>query len=425
VIEHPYWWDTVGSPEPARRDPLDVARVDAAIVGGGYTGLSAARTLARKGASVLVLERDVIGAGASSRNGGQVLTGLKVEPATLVRRYGITRARALFDAALESIATLESVIATESIDCEYERTGHLQAAWKRSHFEAFREEQQLLADLFGHRVDLVSPASQAAELGSTRYHGLLIDERSAGLNPAKYTDGLASAAKRAGARLATGAIVQQVDQQGKNWRLRTTRGPVSASNVLVATNGYTSAATPALRRRVVPVGSYVIATEPLDGSIARRLLPRRRMAFDSKNFLYYFRLTADSRLLFGGRAEFSQPTTGATRHAADILRRGMIDVFPDLREVRVDYAWSGNVAFTRDQLPRAGCLDGMFYAGGYGGHGIAMATELGDLIARRMSGESVSHPLFDDRPPAIPLYGGRPWFLSIVGAYYHVMDFIH
>jgi len=425
VIEHPFWWDTVGSPEPARRDPLEVARVDAAIVGGGYTGLSAARTLARKGASVVVLERDVIGAGASSRNGGQVLTGLKVELATLVRRYGVTRARALFDAALESIATLESVIATESIDCEYERTGHLQAAWKRSHFDAFREEQQLLADVFGHRVDLVPPASQATELGSTRYHGLLIDERSAGLNPARYVEGLASAAKGAGARLATGAIVQQVERQGKEWRLQTTRGPVSASNVLVATNGYTSAATPALQRRVVPVGSYVIATEPLDASIARRLLPRRRMAFDSKNFLYYFRLTADSRLLFGGRAEFSQPTDGATRRAADILRRGMIDVFPELRDVRVDYAWSGNVAFTRDQMPRAGCLDGMFYAGGYGGHGIAMATALGDLVARRMSGESVSHPLFDDRPPAIPLYGGRPWFLPIVGAYYHVMDFIH
>jgi glycine/D-amino acid oxidase-like deaminating enzyme len=424
VIEHPFWWDTVGSGDPAREDTLDMPRVDVAVVGGGYTGLSAARTLARAGASVAVLERDRIGAGASSRNGGQVLTGFKVDAATLLRRYGATKARELFDAALESIAMLESIIATESIDCEYERTGHLEAAWKPSHFDAFREEQRLLADVFGHRVDLVPSASQAAELGSTRYFGLLIDERSGGLNPAKYVEGLATAARRAGARLVTNATVHHVERQGKDWRLQTAKGQVTASHVLVATNAYTTAVTPSLQRRIVPVGSYVIATEPLDPSIAQRLLPRRRMAFDSKNFLYYFRLTADNRLLFGGRAEFSQPTADATRRAAGILRLGMIEVFPDLTNVRIDYAWSGNVAFTRDQMPRAGCLDGLFYAGGYGGHGIAMATTLGDLIARRISGASVSHPLLDDRPPAIPLYGGRPWFLPLVGAYYRVTDFI-
>jgi len=398
--------------------------VDAAIIGGGYTGLAAARILARAGASVLVLERDQVGAGASSRNAGQVLTGLRVDPVTLVRRYGEPKARALFDASLDAIERLESVIAEAAIDCDYKRTGHLEAAWKRSHFDGFRKEQALLSRVFNHRVELVSSADQATELGSTRYHGLLIDERSAGLNPAKYVRGLALAASRAGARIAAGEAVHRVQSIGTRWQLHATSGTVDAANVLVATDGYTTAATPELQRRLVPVGSYVIATAPLDESAARKLLPRDRMGFDSKQFLYYFRLTGDRRLLFGGRAEFSTPSVDTTRRAATILRRGMTEVFDCLTDVEIDYAWSGSVAFTRDQLPRAGRLGGAYYAAGYGGHGIAMATCLGELVARRMSGAQTAHPLFDDRLPPIPLYHGRTWFLPIVGAYFRAMDWL-
>ena len=153
-------------------------------------------------------------------------------------------------------------------------------------------------------------------------------------------------------------------------------------------------------------------------------MPRRRVAFDSKNFLFYFRVTSDRRLLFGGRAEFSAPGPETTRHAAAILRQGMTTIFPELAEARIDYAWSGLVAFTRDEMPRAGILDEVYYAGGYCGHGIAMATHLGEQIARRMAGEPVDHPLFDDRFAAIPLYGGTPWFLPLVGAYYQVKDWL-
>jgi glycine/D-amino acid oxidase-like deaminating enzyme len=195
------------------------------------------------------------------------------------------------------------------------------------------------------------------------------------------------------------------------------------SDVLFATNGYTDRALPALQRRFVPIGSYVITTEPLEEALASALLPRRRMAFDSRHFLHYFRLTGDRRLLFGGRAEFSQPAPDTTRRAADILRIGMVSVFPELANTRIDFAWGGRVAFTRDQMPHAGLLDdGAYYAGGYCGHGIAMATYMGDLIGRRIAGELMEHPLMDDRFPAIPLYGGNPWFLPLAGLYYRFLD---
>ena len=430
--EYPYWWDTLPSAgsqklEVRSQKALDgrlPSRTDVVIVGAGYTGLAAARQLARAGASVTVIERERAGWGASSRNGGQVLAGLKLDAATLVHRYGETRARELFDEETRAIGRLESMIASEAIDCDYARVGHLQAAWKPAHFDAFREEQALLARVFDHPVHLVDRAGQKAEIGSDRYHGVLIDESSGALNPAKYAQGLAAAARRAGATIAEGAGVDRIVRAGKRWSVSSSRGEVDAGDVLLATNGYTNGAAPALQRRLIPIGSSIIATAPLAADLAAALLPRRRVAFDSKNFLYYFRVTADRRLLFGGRAEFSTPDEKTPARAAAILSRGMIDVFPQLTGVAVDYAWTGNIAFTRDELPHAGRLDGLYYAGGYCGHGIAMATYLGEQIARRIAGELLADPLFDDTFAAIPLYSGTPWFLPLVGAYYQVKDWL-
>ena len=429
--QRPYWWDTVpgnDNPKPETGNPGGLPRrVDVAIVGAGYTGLAAARHLARVGATVVVCDRETIGWGASSRNGGQVLAGMKLDPATLVARFGETRARRLFEISLESIAAVEGLIAEEAIACEYERTGHLQAAWKPAHFHAFRDEQALLARVFNHRVDLVSRADQRSELGTDAYHGLLIDSRSGALNPAQYVAGLAEATRRAGAVIAERTAVTRVRRHASGTRsiVTTPSAEIDAGDVLVATNGYTNGASPALQRRLVPIGSYIIGTAPLSVADAASLLPKRRMAFDSKHFLYYWRLTADRRLLFGGRAQFTPPSAKSTRRAAAILHAGLTRLFPQLASIEVEYAWGGNVAFTRDQMPHAGRLDGMYYAGGYCGHGIAMATYLGTLIARCMAGELIEHPLVGDRFPPIPLYGGRPWFLPLVGAYYKVSDFVH
>ncbi len=435
--QHPFWLDTVapeslfaqseGTAVSAERGPHShslPATVDVAVVGAGYTGLAAARHLGQIGASVVVLERGRVGAGASSRNGGQVLTGLKLDPDTLVARFGESKARDLFAIAMESIASLERLIAAEQIDCEYEQAGHVQAASKPSHFDAFRREQDLLARVFGHRVRIVDRANQREELGTDRYFGLLVDERSGSLNPARYVHGLARAAARAGAMIHEHTRVVRMTRSGRRWTVVTDRGDIDAGDVLVATNGYTDASAPFLQRRFIPIGSYIVATVPLGREVAASLIPKRRMVFDTKHFLYYFRLSADDRLLFGGRAEFSQPTDASVRRAAGVLREGLVGVFPELRGVGIEYAWSGNVAFTRDQMPRAGRIDGLYYAGGYCGHGVAMATYLGTTIARRIAGEPLEHPLFDDRFAPIPLYTGKPWFLPLAGAYYRFRDLV-
>jgi glycine/D-amino acid oxidase-like deaminating enzyme len=395
------------------------------VIGGGYTGLSAARRLALSGASALVVDRGFIGWGASSRNGGQVLTGLKVDPATLVARFGERRAGELFEAANVAIATLENLIESEGIECDYRRSGHAQAAWKRSHFSQLLDEQALLARVFDYRVDIVGPSEQRSEVGSAFYHGLLVDERSGCLNPARYVSGLADAAVRAGARVCGGVGIARVEGAAGAWLAHTDKGAaIRAKEMLVATNGYTDGAAPEVRRRLLPIGSYIIATEPLDPARACALLPKRRVVFDSKYFLFYFRVTSDGRLLFGGRAEFRRPDDRAAGRAARILYGGMIAVFPELRGTKVEYAWGGNVAFTRDRMPHAGRLNGMYFAGGYCGHGVALATAFGDLMARRMAGERVDNPLLELECPPIPLYRGTPWFLPLVGAYYKVQDWI-
>jgi glycine/D-amino acid oxidase-like deaminating enzyme len=426
VKEYPFWWDTTQNLELGTEnlEPVQAHPIDVAIVGAGYTGLTAARHLARVGATVAVLERERVAFGASSRNGGQVLTGLRLGPATLVSRFGERGARERFDVATASIERVEALIAQESIDCEYERVGHLQAAWKRSHFDAFRTERDLLSRVFHHRVELVPRSEQRSELGSDAYHGLMLDEGSRAINPGRYAAGLGAAATRAGAHLTIGVGVTRLTRSGNGWVVTTTGGDVRARDVLVATNGYTNGAVPALQRRFVPIGSYIIATEPLSAADAASILPRGRVVFDSKNYLYYFRLTSDRRLLFGGRAEFKQPGPETTRRAAAILQRGLAQIFPELASKHIDYAWGGNVAFTRDQLPRAGKLDDMYFAGGYGGHGIAMATALGEFVARRIAGEPIEHPLFDDHLAPIPFYDGQPWFLPLVGAYYKVKDWV-
>jgi glycine/D-amino acid oxidase-like deaminating enzyme len=423
--ETPYWDEGQDPPPPAgTTGEPPPARVDAAVVGGGYTGLSAALRLARAGARVVVLDKQAIGGGASSRNGGQVLTGLKVGATTLLARYGAERARALFALSLEAIGFVESLVSDEGIDCDYRRAGHLEAAFKPAHFDDLRREQGVLARVFDHPVRLVARADQRSELGSDLYHGLLVDERSGALHPGRYVRGLAHAAAGAGAQLFPGTPALAVTREAGAFRISTPAGPVIASDVVVATNGYTDGAVPALRRRIVPIGSFIVATPPLGSEVAARLLPQRRVAFDSKNFLFYFRLSSDHRLIFGGRAQFTPSTPSSTRRGAEILRRGLVRVFPELADVEIEYAWSGNIGVTTDLLPRAGRLDGMHYAVGYAGHGVALATYLGARVADLVLGHGRPTPLEDLPFRAIPFYEGRPWFLPAVGAWYKLLDWI-
>ena len=423
IKDTPYWWAT--APElPGYADRPLPPRADVVVIGSGYTGLSAARSLAQRGASVVVLEKETIGWGASSRNGGQVLTGLAVGPEALIRQVGLERAKELYATSLKGLDFIEELIRSEQIDCDFQRVGHIEAACKPAHFRHFQRAQALLARDFNHSIRLLDRSQQRAELGTDYYHGVLIDERSAGVHPARYVRGLALAAKRAGAQLHEQTPALAIERAGAQWRVFTPRGPIGAQEVLVATNGYTDAVAPALRKRIIPVGSYIIATEPLPAEVAAGILPRRRMVYDSRNFLAYFRLSSDNRLLFGGRAEYKTSSPQTTRRSVAILQRGMVEIFPELANVPIEYSWSGNVCFTLDRLPRIGRMSGVHFALAYAGHGVSLATYLGAQAADLISGTGGQTPLADRPFDAIPLYNGTPWFMPLGALWYKLLDMV-
>jgi glycine/D-amino acid oxidase-like deaminating enzyme len=413
-----YWADTCPAEKSYRDNPLPES-VDVAVVGSGYTGLSAALHLAKSGASVAVLERETLGWGASSRNGGMLLPGLKHGVDHLIRHYGYEAACQMLAWSLDSIDLVRRLIAEDGIDCDYQDVGYFYAAWKPGHLAAIETERRLMAERFDYPTTLIPAERSREEVGTARYHGGLVDPCGGGLHPAKFVAGLARAAERAGASLHEGAEAQSIRRASGGFEVATARGTLRAGDVMIGTNGYTGPLTPWLRRRIIPLGSYIIVTEPLDPTLADRLIPHRRMIFDSKNILYYFRILPDQRMLFGGRVSFT-PTTSEVSGAR--LRAEMVALFPELARVRVDYSWGGYLGLAFDQMPHAGQQDGLWYAVAYAGHGVSMATWLGARVAMRLSGQSAELPFADIPFPSMFLYGGRPWFLPLVGAWFRLMD---
>jgi glycine/D-amino acid oxidase-like deaminating enzyme len=393
-----------------------------AVIGGGYTGLSAARTLARAGASVVLLERETIGWGASSRNGGFVLPGFKRDLRAIIEKWGKESARRLFAESLTSIAYLESLIASEDITCGFRRAGHVTLAENAGELDALKHEHDLLQSMVNHPTRVLEAAEIGNEIGSAHYVGGLLDETAGSLHPARLLQGLGMLALKSGVTLVEYTNVLRIDRVGREALVHTDRGKLSAGQVLVATNGYTGPAFPAFRRRVVPIGSHIIATAPLDRELARRIIPHARVLSDSRHLLHYFRLSDDGRLLFGGRAAFRPVHDGTDARAAAILQRDMVRIFPAMASVPVEHAWSGNVGFTRDQLPHVGRFDGMMNVGGYCGHGVAMAIYLGHRVGQHLADGSDLPFLASLEFPVIPLYRGTPWFLPLVGAWYQMLD---
>lgn len=420
-----YWHTTTSMPDDSNLVPLP-EKVDVAVIGGGYTGLSGARTLAKSGVRVAVLEAESIGWGASSRNGGMVLTGLKLGMGTIKKRYGWELASRLFRASLDSIDTVEQIVKEESIDCGFARYGHVLTANKPKHFEALKEEAEFMEKEFSHRVHLVSKEQQREEIGTDLYYGGLVDEVSGGLNPARYVAGLAASAERAGASLHARARVNRLERSVSRFLVETERGSLSADSVLVGTSGYTGRVAKALQRRIIPIGSFIIATERLPDALAHQLIPKNRMIFDYKHYLNYFRLW-DNRLIFGGRAAFFPETADTTRRSAEILRREMVRVYPQLKDVQVEYAWGGTLDFAFDMMTHVGEMDGVYYSLGYAGHGVAMATHLGKTVAEAMMKGSIrDHPFasFDFPGAPLGLYNGFPWFLPLAGAWHKILDWV-
>jgi glycine/D-amino acid oxidase-like deaminating enzyme len=421
--DFPYWWEAA---EPEPRDAALPARTGVAIVGGGYAGLSAALTLQRLGHAATVIDAERIGWGASSRNGGMVSGGLKLASEALEKKLGRSRARAIANAAAASFPFIEELIAREGIDCDYVRCGRFVAAWSPKHLSALASRADFIAELTGLPTRMIPRHAQRQELGSDHYHGGMVAEATGSLHPGKYARGLAAAAAKAGATLVDGTRVRGITAEGSGFRVTTNRGDVRADAVLVATNGYSrapdgSSAMPYLARRMVPVASYIIATEPLGKERIRALFPTMRMIADTKRVLNYFRPSPDGeRVLWGGRASFSSIVP---LDAAPTLFATMTAVFPELRGVEITHAWDGNVAFTFDFLPHIGVEGGVHYAAGCQGSGVAMASWLGHNAALKIAG-AANEPFALDglRFPTLPGYSGDPWFLPLVGGWYRLRD---
>jgi glycine/D-amino acid oxidase-like deaminating enzyme len=429
IKEKNHWLETVTTPPVQSAQELPDS-TDVAVVGAGYCGLSAARTLAKRGVNVAVLEAETFGWGASSRNGGMVLTGMKLPVPTLVKRYGREAVRKMYAASLDTIDCVEQIVREENIDCNFSRCGHLEVACKQSHFDGYEESAALIKREFNHELHIIPKSELRAEIGSDTYFGGMVDETSAGVNPARYVAGLAHAAKRAGAclydRTRVTSVESEINNRTRKFRVHTSKGAIMAREVILASGAYTTDATPALRKKIIPIGSYIIATEVLPAGLARELSPRNRMIYDSKHFLYYYRLTPDNRMLFGGRAAFFPETENTVRQSAETLRRGMIGVYPQLRDTKVEYVWGGTLDFTLDVMPHAGKIDGMYFAAGFAGHGVAAATWFGEKLADLICGEPNDIPFDGIKFTAAPLglRSGNTWALPLAGAWYRILDWL-
>jgi glycine/D-amino acid oxidase-like deaminating enzyme len=393
---------------------------DVVVIGGGYTGINAARELARRGVAVTLLEARTLGWGASTRNGGIVHPGYKWGPSELVDRYGEELGRALYRETLDGYATVKRLIAEESIDCDFRECGHLELAYAPAHVPGLENERRSLVAM-GVEAALLPRERLREEIGTDAYHGALVVPGSALVHPGRYFAGLAAAADRAGADLHEGVRARTVRRQADGrFVVETERGAVLARDVFVATNAYTDGVAPSLRRRIIPISSYIIATEPLPEDLAAEISPKGRSFFDTKNFLYYWHISADRRMVFGGRASML-PTS--IEHTAGILHRGLLEVHPQLAGRRIDHAWGGNVGFTFDRMPHVGrTKDGVAYAMGCCGTGVALMTHLGTLAGAWLSGGEA--PVLSKLTfPLVPApYEGRAWFLPLAGEWYRLKD---
>jgi glycine/D-amino acid oxidase-like deaminating enzyme len=416
-----YWLDTATPSGDYRRTPVP-ERVDMAVVGAGFTGLSAALEAAQQGASVVVLDKHTVGWGASGRNGGMATTGLAIGLGKAVKRYGAERAIAMFGEYNRAIDTIEDLVKEHSIDCDFQRTGKLTLAMNARQVAQMHKTRETLSTLADYPVTVLDRDTIHTEIGTDFYSGGMVDPLGAALHVGKLVHGLAGAAARAGAILCEDAQVMRLGPAPGGHTVHTTRGPVRAGQVLIATSGYTGSLTPWLRRRTIPVGSFIIVTEPLPPETAQRILPHFRVASDDKKLTYYFRITPDNRLLFGGRARFALSSPDSDLKSAEILKRAMITLFPYLSSVRVDYTWGGLVDITMDQMVHAGQRDGVHYSLGYSGHGVQMATYMGKQMALSMLSKP-SRNLWEHLPyPAVPGHFGPPWFLPLIGGYAKLVD---
>jgi gamma-glutamylputrescine oxidase len=406
------------------REPLrGEVRADVAVLGGGIAGSSAALHLAQRGYRVVLLEARAVGYGASGRSGGQTIFGLAVGQPKLAREVGRENARRLFDLSIEALDLTQSLIRDHAIDCDYQ-PNHVHVAVKPRHVRELDEWSRELRDEYGYlSARLLNRDELQGQVRSPRYLAGLLDTRSGHLQPLKYTQGLARAAETAGAVIHENSEVLRYED-GVEVRVHTAHGTVRCAHLVLCGNAYIGAVAPSLAKRILGVGTYIIATQPLGGERARSLLPQHAAVADINWILDYFRRSSDHRLLFGGRVSYSsvQPP-----RLAESMRRRMVRVFPSLADVKVAYAWGGYLDITMSRAPNFGRLaPNVYYLQGFSGHGLALAGLAGKLASEAIAGTAERFDVFA-RIPHRDFPGGRIFrrpSLMLAMLYYRLRDLL-
>lgn len=418
MLQSPYWWDAAPLTDS---DPTPLpGRADVVVVGAGFTGLSAAHTLARGGRDVVVLDRQRAGEGASSRNLGLMSGALKISFASLMEKTGLSNALALYGESARAREYLKQLIEEEKIECDVLPSGRYTAAVSPRHYETLARQAQLNTKHLDLTSFAVNRAEQNSEVGGDHFHGGVVDEDISSFHPGKYHAGLLASVNASSAAVHPLTEVQSLDRTHDGFEVVTSRGPIATRNVVVATNGY---ATPGLawwQRRVVPVAAQILTTEPIGDNLMRRLSPNGRAIIESSFLFHYLRPTPDGkRLLLGGRYG-GTPAKAATGMSA--IKKHFDQIFPELKGVEITHSWDGFTAFTRDFLPHMGVDNGIHYAMGFCGSGTVWGTWLGHKIALKILGSPQSQTMFDTPAPGIPFYRGKPWFLAPAMGWFAMQD---
>ena len=415
----PYWWQD--APRPQIADTQLPSEIDVLVIGAGYTGLTAARETAKGGRSTLVIDAESAGWGCSSRNGGQVSTSIKPSFTALSGRHNQEMAFAIRKEGMNALDYIGALIREEKLECEWRQVGRFHAAHNRRQYDALAAFAKSQPKGLEVPMEMVPRAEQHREIATDLYHGGAIYPRHAALHPGKYHLELLRLARAAGVQVVDHCAAQAIDRDGAKFRVRTVKGTVIARDVVLATNGYSGPLSPWHRRRVIPIGSYIIATEPRPADEMRKLIPNDRMVSDTRRVVFYYRLSPDQRsILFGGRVAYMEtnPLVSAPR-----LHQCLTEILPRMKDVRITHSWMGFVAYTFDTLPHLGKQDGLYYAMGYCGSGVSLATYFGMRIGQQVLGKAEGKTALDNVPfQTRPLYSGNPWFLAPSVWWYRVLD---
>lgn len=415
----PYWWEEAPRPE-IYGDGMPSA-VDVAIVGGGYSGLSAALTIVRGGRSVAVLEADRPGEGASSRNGGAIGATLRFSFSKLAAMHGLETALRYYSEMREARSWLYDFIKREGIECDLHQVGRFTGCHRPKDYDLLGRDLDFQKKHLGTDGEIVSQAEQHFFVGSDIYYGGRFLSEDGNLHPGKLHQGLLAKVMAEGVPVLGRSKVTAIRRDNDGFSLQMGFRSIKARQLVIATNGYTGKEFQWLRRRVLPIQSQIIATEPLHDNIMNRLIPENRQLGDTSRLHYYYRASpGHDRILFGGRVGAGEIYD--RRKSGRLLYRRLIKVFPQLNEVKITHSWGGFIAYTFDHMLHMAQNDSIFYVAGFCGSGVVNANYLGHKTGLKVLGKPEGETVFDSDYPLRLFYSGKPWFLAPVIALKYWQD---